>query len=233
MIDIATQQGLKYFDNKGLQYRPAGELPFVWLPDDKRFIALTYAPTSTNAGYWLYDPDSRREDGLVPTRFHGSCQLYRRHAQFHRGLRQSGGPSVFSPDSQFVAGSIGIHVLPVWETKTGGAHTMLLTYGCKDRPIHFAMDTAGNYAWLSEGQDEMVIVVESDQGQQRSRPTNSRSRYGWKNDREKLRVSAEQGATPPATTSPSTSADGKWRCGTESSRTGRPSSPASGSARQR
>ena len=209
VADVATQQGLKYFDNKGLHTGQPESTPFAWLPDDNQLIALAYAPTAANAGYWLYDFEAGVKTDLPLPGFTGVA-FTEGLPNFGGGLLASGGAVAASPQSQFVAGSIGIHVLPVWETKTGGVHTMLLTFGCKDRPLHFAMDPAGNYAWLSEGQDEMVIVVATDHGQQLLTPDQFSQRYGWQNDREKLRVSAEHGATPPATTNPSASetADG-------------------------
>jgi WD40 repeat protein len=206
VVDVATRQILKWLDHKGNSPGNAEGL-IGSLPDNKRFFAAAYAPSSTNAGTWIFDPEAGTKIDLSPPEFTGVSST-------PNGIVVDFGPVAISPNSRFATRSIGINALPIWETASGRVQATLLTYQCKDRPIHFTMDSSGNYAWLTEDTDEMVFVVGTDQGQETLTPDEFSRRYGWKNDPTKMRLVPEsvsapakvEASTPPSDVSPSETA---------------------------
>ena len=99
---------------------------------------------------------------------------------------------VFSPDGKYVAyagtnSHLPPHALAIWETDTGQlcGRILLLDYG-----DYVTVSHDGHYRGSNGVQKELVYIVQTEMGQELLAPEEFSSKYGWKNDPQRVLLSS-------------------------------------------
>jgi serine/threonine protein kinase/dipeptidyl aminopeptidase/acylaminoacyl peptidase len=181
------------FDNGAIALREAAsgkvinhfqksETPVVslhWSPDGKRILSGTLAG-----------------------------EIYEWDCQSGQVLRTVSGvvPEAFCPDGKYVGyprkagGTVGgsrpvVPFARIWETETGRPQGTIVLLG-DDAWLTLAAD--GHYVCSPGVQQQLIYVVQTDQGQETLTPDEFSEKYGWKNDPEKVTLTGEPSGQQPA-----------------------------------
>jgi WD40 repeat protein len=104
-----------------------------------------------------------------------------------------------SPDGRLFAVTSSDSCVRIFEPRTNGLRLLFSVLDAAGTTLVFTPD--GHYAGSPGIEDDIVYVVETDQGQETLTPAEFAKKYNWKNDPSKvgLKVESSAATAPPAT----------------------------------
>jgi WD40 repeat protein len=96
--------------------------------------------------------------------------------------------AAWSPDGTALASADEMGTVRLWDPATGRPRANLLTMPSGDS---LAVNQEGHYRGSVRKEEEIVYIVQTEQGQEMVSPREFRKKYGWKNDPDQVRLTGK------------------------------------------